>query len=178
MTVDKRKGTLTIDTSRKLSVTPKVKVVIGSQDFISDTFSIEIFACADVVSFPALKEKYSFQVGSEAAGVEMKAEASEPACATFTGYGMDGETKGSVIDPTTGIMTVDTSAEITASTRKIFVVVGGETVYSPEFSFEVFSCYPHVKFAEEIMIQIGDTASNRDPKRTSTRNECQSTDIA
>ena len=45
MKIGKKDGTLTIDTSQKLSASPKVKVKIGSQEFQSDTFKIEVFAC-------------------------------------------------------------------------------------------------------------------------------------
>ena len=54
MTLDEFEGELTIATSRPLKESVKAQVIIGSQTYTSGSFSLEIFNCKDVISFPDL----------------------------------------------------------------------------------------------------------------------------
>ena len=74
----------------------------------------------------------------------MLAQSSKASKCIIQSYALEGETQGTTIDPLTGLVSVDTSAVISPSPRKISVKVGSQTMISPEFSFEIFDCRSYI----------------------------------
>lgn len=176
--MDELKGELTISTSGPLKESIKAQVIIGSQSYTSGSFSMEIFNCNGAISFPDLLSRYLFQFGETVGGIQLEAQSSKPSQCVIESYALEGETQGTTIDPESGVMSVDTSAVISPSPRKISVKVGSQTMISPEFTFEVFDCRSFIEFTGGILKQVGSTTSVFPAIKSISRKQCKATSFS
>ena len=133
MNLDEITGKVTVDTSKTMQATFHYELKIGSQNYTSKQFSLEIYDCTPAISVPQMMEKYSFQMEQTFAKIDFQVKTSAQDDCQINSYQLIGSTEGAMIDPLSGQISVNTSAAVDPMSLKISVQVGSQTYYSQEF---------------------------------------------
>ena len=176
MNLDEITGKVTVDTSRTMQATFHYELKIGSQNYTSKQFSLEIYDCTPAILVPQMMEKYSFQMEQTLAKIDFEVETSAQEDCQIISYQLIGSTEGAMIDPLSGQISVNTSAAVDPISLKISVQVGSQTYYSQEFQFEIFDCYRSVVFInKDLKFQLNSETQVIRSVRGYQRPECKPT---
>ena len=145
---------MTVDTSVEIKKNPrKVSVISGSETIPSIEFEFEIFNCRFQIQF--IKE-FIVQLGESTNAKNVIKQIDRKECEAITQYTMTNPFEGVTVDPTTGLMVMDTSKEMTMKYVMLELVVGSQTLpYSSDIAVEVFDCISKLKFTQSQSIQMG-----------------------
>ena len=118
---------------------------------MSSEFTFEIFDCTKYLEF---SEGVKVQVGSTTQIIPALKKVSRIECKPNT-FEILKEVEGITIEPSSGVITVNTANALEKSSIKIKTVIGSQTVELPEMYFEVFDCLDNLTFTGPLISQRG-----------------------
>lgn len=182
-------GVVQVNTINKIQETSlNVFVKIGSQSF-NKILKIEIYDCSTFLDYT---KSFKVQVESDPyvfnavtrnqyqAGCNITYYTIRKSIYKFDRYesaivSLQAKLDGVMINATTGQTTIDTITAIPQMSVKVWIIVGSQTLSSPDFNLEVFDCTQDFDFMKDKRIQVGSTgrkfyASNSLPIHENCKN--------
>ena len=145
ISIDEKSGKITVDSSKlKAESNLQVSVTIEDAVYESGVLTLAMYDCNNQVALPLLMDFRRFQM-KDTVELSFTAAISGTDCKVDE-YKLVGDMEGVTIDAKTGKVNVDTSVARPKNDLYLSLKVGGQTINSKSFKFEVYDCVSGIEF--------------------------------